>query len=974
MKYHWIAFLLILGFTTSAQDYNTKSTTDKNGFTYEYVTNDPFNTRIYTLKNGLTVYLSDYKATPRIQTYIAVRAGSKHDPADHTGLAHYLEHIMFKGTSEIGTLSWKKEKELLDEIETLFELYGETTDSIKRKEIYTKIDAISGQAATYAIANEYDKLVSNIGASGTNAYTSVEQTVYVNNIPQNEIEKWIAIEAERIQEVVPRLFHTELEAVYEEKNRTLDNDRRKAWAALNELMFPNHQYGTQTTIGTIEHLKSPSIKAIKEYFNKYYIPNNVAICLSGDLDYEKTIKLIDQYFGSWKKQPLPPSFTFKKAKPLTAIDTIVYGPDAESVSIGFRFDGSNTKESLLMEYVGMVLSNNQAGLIDINLNQAQKVRGAYAYTYRMKDYSMLILGGQPKEGQSLEEVRELLLEQVTMMREGEFDEWLMKAIINDYKLYQTLQSENNRSRADNFVNAFIHHRSWEDLLNETPTLEKITKEEMVSFVQKHFQNNYVTVFKKTGKDEVAKVEKPQITPVPVNRENHSDFYEEIQEIASDKLKPVFLDYKKDIVQQNLYKNIPILYNQNKENDLFELFYVFDFGENHDQELSLAVSYLNYIGSDKYTPAELKQEFYKLGCSYNVHTSADQLYISITGLNENLEKALVLFEGFMKNPKPDEDAYLNLVGRIIKGRMDAKLSKATILNKGMVSYAKYGKDNPFRNNLSEKELKAIEPKTLTDKLKHLYQYPHRILYYGPDEISKISSKLKKEHKVPSKLKSIPEEKIYEPIKTEKNRVLFVDYDMVQAEIVFLSQSVEFDPELTPQLTLFNEYFGGNMGSIVFQELRESKALAYSVRSYYSEARKLGYPNYVVSYIGTQADKIHEAIEGMQVLLNDLPKSDPTFQNARSSILNSIESARTIKSSILFSYERAKRLGLDYDVNEKKYNFAQKVTFEDIQKFYNEYVKDQSYTMLVIGPKSKIKVEELKKYGEVEELTLEEVFGY
>jgi predicted Zn-dependent peptidase len=284
----------------STEDSTTSASAQKE-YKYETAPNDPLNARIYTLDNGLKVYLSDYEEAPRIQTYIAVRAGSKNDPADATGLAHYLEHMVFKGTTELGTANWEKEKAELDKIEALYEKYRNTTDEATRKKIYHQIDSVSGVAATYAIANEYDKLTTAIGAKGTNAYTWVDQTVYVNDIPSNQLERWLELEADRFREMVPRLFHTELEAVYEEKNRTLDSDSRKVSEVIYETLFPTHQYGTQTTIGTIEHLKNPSITAIKNYFDKYYVPNNMAIAMSGDIDFDKTIRLIDKYWGRMLK-------------------------------------------------------------------------------------------------------------------------------------------------------------------------------------------------------------------------------------------------------------------------------------------------------------------------------------------------------------------------------------------------------------------------------------------------------------------------------------------------------------------------------------------------------------------------------------------------------------------------------------------------------------------------------------------------
>lgn len=967
-------FLFFISVSTFAQTYETKKLTDKNGYSYETVENDPLKTRVYTLKNGLKVYLSVYKDKPRIQSYVAVKAGSKSDPATATGLAHYLEHILFKGTSKIGSSDWEQESKLLTEIEGLYETYRATTDPIKRTTIYHQIDSISGVAAQYAIANEYDKLMSNVGASGTNAYTFFEQTVYINDIPANQINKWIEIEAERFGEVVPRLFHTELEAVYEEKNRGVDSDGRKVWEKLLEAMFPKHQYGTQTTIGTVEHLQNPSITEIKKYFYKYYVPNNMAICLSGDLDPELTIKKIDEYWGQKDRKPVADFVVAKEAPIQEPIVREVVGPDAENVTLGFRFPGKASKEALLMELVSMILSNSQAGLIDLNLNQQQKVLGAYSYPLRLKDYSIQMLSASPKTGQSLEEARDLLLSQLELIKAGKFDDWLIPAIVNDYKKSQMLEMESNKARATAFVSAFVADIPWEEAVSEIAELEKITKQEVIDFANKHYKDNYVVVYKRTGVDTtIVRVPKPIITPVEVNREKQSPFYVRLTEEPVSEIKPVFVDFKKDITFSE-FKGLPIHYKENTENTRFNLYYVLDMGSRHSKELSLAVSYLDFLGTSNYSAEALKQEFYKLGCEYGVMTSDDQVYVSLSGLNKNFDKALALFENFLTNLEPNQEAYNEMVGRILKARQDAKLNKGTILQKAMLNYVIYGEKSPFTDILSEEQLKAIQPQDLVNKVKDILDYKHRVLYYGPTSVEGLKKLLKKHHKVPKDLNAYPEKTTYPEKTLNKNKVYFVNYDMVQAELLMISRSQPYSEQLDIEADLFNEYFGGSMGSIVFQELRESKALAYSVRAQYSTASKPNKSNYVVSYIGSQADKLEQAVNGMIELHQNFKASEVAFANAKDAILSGIETNRTTKTGVLFAYEGAQEFNRDYVLTEQLYDYTNQATLEDIEAFHQTYFKDQTRVFLVIGSKEHVDLEALKKYGEVVELTLEEVFGY
>ena len=276
---------------------------------------------------------------------IAVRTGSKNDPSTNTGLAHYLEHMLFKGTDKYGSLDWAKEEPLLKQIDGLYELYNHTTDPKTRKNIYRAIDSISQAAAKFAIANEYDKMCQALGAEGTNAFTSTDETVYINDIPSNMVSKWLSLEAERFRKPILRLFHTELEAVYEEKNISLDRDGDKVYDKLFAELFKGHNYGLQTTIGTVEHLKNPSLEAIRNYYNEYYVPNNMAIIMSGDFDPDAVAAEVAAKFAYMQKTDIM-SYVFKEETSINIERSFdVVGPDAENVTIGFRIPNAGTEEA-----------------------------------------------------------------------------------------------------------------------------------------------------------------------------------------------------------------------------------------------------------------------------------------------------------------------------------------------------------------------------------------------------------------------------------------------------------------------------------------------------------------------------------------------------------------------------------------------------------------------------------------------------
>ncbi|MDD5570894.1 MAG: insulinase family protein, partial [Bacteroidales bacterium] len=746
-------------------------------YTYQSVPNDPLNARIYKLDNGLTVYLSVYKDAPRVQCNIVVRTGSKNDPANNTGLSHYLEHLMFKGTDKYGTKDYSKEKPLLGQIDNLFETYVAEKDTNKRKQIYIEIDSISTLASKFAIPNEYDKMVGVLGAKGTNAYTSNEVTAYINDIPSNQLETWLDIESERFRNPVFRLFHTELETVYEEKNMYSDRDNTKIEETLYGNLFLKHQYGTQTTIGKAEHLKNPSILTIKKYYSEKYLPNNMALCLAGDFDPDALIKLIDQKFGGMKagnvKLYVPPV-----EDPITQpVIKEVLGPDAESVNIGFRFPGINTKESDLLEMTDMILANSVAGLIDLNLVQAQKVLSANSGTDVLKDYSVHQLTGRPKEGQKLEEVTDLLLSQIELIKKGEFPDWLIPAIINDLKLNELKRQENNRARASKMTNAFVTETPWIDEVNKLDRLSKITKQDVIEFAKKYYGNNYVVVYKRTGIDKsVVRITKPHITPIKVNRNDQSEFLKQITAKEPAIIEPVFIDFSKDMKKLKIKSNIEVLYKENVENKLFSLNYSFEMGNNNNKQLGLALDYLDYLGTSKLTPAQVKQEFYKIGCSFNAYASEDRVSIGLTGLAENMTKGIQLLEDILADAQPNEEALKNLVSDILKSRANNKLNKGVILQQAMVNYGKYGAKSPYTNIIGETELKSIKPEDLISVIKTLNSYEHHVLYYGPLKPEELTKTLNQVHNVPAQLKPVPPEITFAELPTDENKVYVTNYNM------------------------------------------------------------------------------------------------------------------------------------------------------------------------------------------------------
>ena len=718
---------------------------------YETVDGDPMQSRIYTLDNGLKVYLTVNKETPRIQTYIPVRVGGKNDPAETTGLAHYFEHLMFKGSESFGTQNYAEEKPLLDQIEALFEVYRTKTDEAERTAIYRVIDSLSYEASKLSIPNEYDKLMAAIGADGTNAYTSFDVTCYIEDIPSNQLENWAKIQADRFKYNVIRGFHTELETVYEEKNMSLTRDSRKLNEAMFSALFKNHPYGTQTVLGTQEHLKNPSITNIKNYYKKWYVPNNMAICMSGDFDFDEAMDIIEKYFGDMQPNEELQMLSFEPEAEITEpIVKEVWGLESERVALAWRFPGAASDEALMLGVIDAIMSNGKAGLIDLNLMQQQQLLSAGSFSYDQTDYTAYFMQGAPKAGQSLEEVRDLLLAQIDALRKGEWDESLLAAGIANYKLQVQKMLEDNNSRADLFVQAFVNGIEWADIVNRVERTAKITKEDVLAFANEHLKdNNYAIVYKRQGQDpNVKKIAKPAITPIFMNRDTTSAFLREVQASVVAPIEPVFVDFDKEMSKGTIGQ-LPLLYKKNEMNDLFTLQYIFDFGANEMKALSTARNYLDYLGTSDMTAAEIKQAFYNLACNYRIGVSNTQVTISLSGLSENMNQAIALLEKVITDAQPNQAAYDNLVADVLKSRVNSKANQNSNFNM-LRQYGLYGANNPSKHILSESELCTMKPETLIDAIAQLPTYEHRVLYYGPMTMAEVSATVGDLHKVPATL--------------------------------------------------------------------------------------------------------------------------------------------------------------------------------------------------------------------------------
>ena len=932
---------------------------------------DPLNAHIYELDNGLRVYLTENHQEPRFYAEIAVRAGSKHDPADATGLAHYLEHLLFKGNRNLGTLDYAAEKPYLDNIVELYEAHFNATDPQIRADIYAEINRVAQQAAEYAIPNEIDKLYNSMGASGLNAHTWHEETVYKVSLPSNRLRQWAEVESDRFVNPVFRLFHTELETVYEEKNRSLDSAGRIISTAVDELLYKSHPYGQQPTIGTVEHLKNPSLVYIREYFDTYYVPNNMGIFISGDIDIEETVALISEKFGDWLPAPLPEVGPWVE-EPIAGVErsTVEY-PGQEQVQIAFRTapNSSEDKEALIL--VDMILDNRTAGLINLNLNQQQRVTAAGSSPLFLNDYGSQTLYGVPKQDQSLEQVEQLLIEQVELIKRGEFEDWIIPAIINDFKKSEKASLEFNTARVAAMRQSFIEDDDWDHHSGEIARMEQLDKEDVVRVANEYFGDDYVAVYRVDAQHEVPPVEKPQIDPVTIDPTRQSDFAATVLAMDYEPIEPEYVQADEDYRRVEFADGVELFYAPNPLNDLFSFSISVDVGSQTFSELGLASSLMEVAGTPSMSNEELQKEWYRMGSEFRFGAGDNASVIAVSGLDEQFENSLALAMELVRAPTATEQTLEQLQAILLKTREDQKSSPPTIA-RALSLYNRYGSESPMLEAMTSAEIMATELEQLLSVPAEILNYKHTISYTGSLPLERVVEILRRQLPVAAELADTPPYRFRRIRDISESEVMIVDQKTAQAQVRIEFGDGVFEESDSVQSSIYTNYFGSGMSSVVFQELREARALAYSASARYAQGSRENDQNVMVGGIGTQTDKTVDALAAFIDLIDNMPISAERFDEAVNSMENRYRTSRVTFREVIGAVRGWERLGLQGDPRRSRFEELQNLAMDDLLEFQQEHVAERAKLISVMGDLSIIDPEALSQFGEVQQVSVEQLF--
>jgi predicted Zn-dependent peptidase len=871
----------------------------------------------------------------------------------------------------MGTLDYAKEQPYLDKITALYDEHFRTTDEARRKEIYAEINRVAQEGAQYAVPNEIDKLYKAMGGDAVNAHTWQEETVYKVSLPMNRIEQWAIIESERFREPIFRLFHTELETVYEEKNRSLDDKDRLISEAVAAALFKHHPYGQQTTIGTVEHLKNPNLKYIHDYFDRWYVPNNMAVFISGNIDADETMQVIDKYFSSWERKDLPPLAKYEE-DPIEGPESVTVKYKAEPyVMLAFRTAAVNDADADALKLLDMILDNSVAGLINLNLNQAQLVREAGSYPFLFNDYGAQYLWGVPKEGQTLDEVEQLLLQQIEIIKDGKFDDWVLPAIVTDFKKNRKAGLESDFARVDTMRSSYIAFTDWDRAVDEIARMEKLRKRDIVRVANKYFNGGYISGRRLDEQQDIPSIVKPQIDAVTIDPTRQSEFAKKILAMPVEPIEPVFVNPDTDYKVAEYPQGVKLYYSPNPLNDLFSLSILVEFGTFEDNKIGVSTALLDKSGTERYSAEDLKKEWYKLGMDASVSSGDNETFIQITGLDENFEKSLSLLLEWIREPRTDDETLETLKQIILVSREDEKKDPGS-LGRALSQYNRYGDESSFLRRLSSEEVQKLTADELFAVIRGLLDYKHVITYTGSLPLEEMKSVLDRLHPLPDTLKDPPPYRFLHARQPSQSEILFLNKEMAQAQVRLEYASGQYEKDILLPAEMYNNYFAGGMSGIVFQELREARALAYSVGALYHVGTRISDENIMIGAIGCQADKTPEAVAAFIDLMDNLPESPERMQEAIRSMDNQYRTSKLSFREVIGAVRAWEKLGLAPDPRKEQFEALQHAGLDTVTAFHDQHVEGRPKLISIVGDQSRIDLNALKEFGTVTEVGLTDLF--
>lgn len=921
----------------------------------------------YRLENGLTVWLNEDHSQPKVFGAVVVKAGAKDCP--DTGIAHYFEHMMFKGTDRIGTLDYESEKVLLDSIAMKYDELAMTEDTVARARLQKEINELSIRSSEYVIPNEFNRLINRFGGSGLNAATSYDATIYFNTFSPQYMVQWAEINSERLINPVFRLFQSELETVYEEKNMYGDFIGGQVMDTLMARYFGPHPYA-YPIIGSTKNLKNPRLTEMHKFFEDYYVASNMALILSGDFDAQQVMPILEKAFsrirsGNAPKQEkvmLPPfngRETMKVKFPI---------PFIKAMGLGFRGVSANHEDQVALNIAVNLLNNsNGTGYLD-KLMVEHKLMGALAINESMNEAGILAVAIMPKLLiQSYSSAEKMVWDEINRVKNGDFSDEMFNSLKLEQKRQYASSLENIDSRATIMMNLFSQGKSWNDYLNEVARIESITKEDVVRVAQKYFSNNYLCVTKSTGKYPKDNLPKPAFSPVvPRNADASSSCAKQLEKIPEQQVAPRIIDFEKDVKTSKLTPLVTLYTTPNPLNDIFTLNISYGIGALEQPELMQLTNYLQLLGTESLSFEQFRSRLQSIGSTLAFDVTPDAFVMKVTGFDNHIDETMELVGDFIRHAKADDKKLRQIVD-------DAKVSEKAFFKSGdnvasaLLEQVKYGDQSRYLRKLSLSQIKKLKGKDMLaiyDKVRSVQCDLH---YCGTLPVEKVIGTIR-QHLPLERTTVASNSPYYRELKQyDRPTVFFIDMpDMAQSIVYGYVKGDPVDDKASRHASrLFSVYFGGDMSSLMFQEIREFRSFAYRTSGRYqlpNHAHK-GTAGSFTAMLSTQSDKTLDALGVLDSLIREMPLKPERMEAVKQTLVNRINNDYPPFRNLSEKVASARMEGFDRDPAEEFLRDIATMDMQDISRFYREQISGRPVVYVITGNRKHIDMKKLAEYGTI-----------
>lgn len=930
----------------------------------------------YRLENGLTVWLNEDHSQPKVFGAVVVKAGAKDCP--DTGIAHYFEHMMFKGTDRIGTLDYESEKVLLDSIAMKYDELAMTEDTAARARLQKEINELSIRSSEYVIPNEFNRLINRFGGSGLNAATSYDATIYFNTFSPQYMVQWAEINSERLINPVFRLFQSELETVYEEKNMYGDFIGGQVMDTLMARYFGPHPYA-YPIIGSTKNLKNPRLTEMHKFFEDYYVASNMALILSGDFDAQQVMPILEKAFsrirsGNAPKQEkvmLPPfngRETMKVKFPI---------PFIKAMGLGFRGVSANHEDQVALNIAVNLLNNsNGTGYLD-KLMVEHKLMGALAINESMNEAGILAVAIMPKLLiQSYSSAEKMVWDEINRVKNGDFSDEMFNSLKLEQKRQYASSLENIDSRATIMMNLFSQGKSWNDYLNEVARIESITKEDVVRVAQKYFSNNYLCVTKSTGKYPKDNLPKPAFSPVvPRNADASSSYAKQLEKIPEQQVAPRIIDFEKDVKTSKLTPLVTLYTTPNPLNDIFTLNISYGIGALEQPELMQLTNYLQLLGTESLSFEQFRSRLQSIGSTLAFDVTPDAFVMKVTGFDNHIDETMKLVGDFIRHAKADDKKLRQIVD-------DAKVSEKAFFKSGdnvasaLLEQVKYGDQSRYLRKLSLSQIKKLKGKDMLaiyDKVRSVQCDLH---YCGTLPVEKVIGTIR-QHLPLERTTVASNSPYYRELKQyDRPTVFFIDMpDMAQSIVYGYVKGDPVDDKASRHASrLFSVYFGGDMSSLMFQEIREFRSFAYRTSGRYqlpNHAHK-GTAGSFTAMLSTQSDKTLDALGVLDSLIREMPLKPERMEAVKQTLVNRINNDYPPFRNLSEKVASARMEGFDRDPAEEFLRDIATMDMQDISRFYREQISGRPVVYVIAGNRKHIDMKKLAKYGTIIKVKKKDIY--